>query len=238
MLPRSPINTKAIQKLLADVPRTYEMVNHTLTLGLDLHWRRRAAKLAARAGAGDWVDMCTGTGELAHHLDQLACAQTRVLGLDLSAPMLSEAIRKRPPGRLAFAASDVRALPLPDCSVDLITMSFATRNLNYNRENLERTFREYHRVLKPGGRFVNLETSQPQAAFIRNTFHLYVRLFVKVVGTVISGSHSAYGYLAHTIPRFYPADQLAEILRAAGFSDVSYETHLLGVVAIHAARRA
>jgi demethylmenaquinone methyltransferase/2-methoxy-6-polyprenyl-1,4-benzoquinol methylase len=116
-------------------------------------------------------------------------------------------------------------------------MSFATRNVNLNREVLLRAFAELHRVLKPGGLFVNLETSQPDSAFIRKCFHLYVKLLVKPVGRLISGSNVAYAYLSRTIPRFYAAEELASIMREAGFSEVYFRRLLLGAAAIHEARK-
>jgi demethylmenaquinone methyltransferase/2-methoxy-6-polyprenyl-1,4-benzoquinol methylase len=95
--------------------------------------------------------------------------------------------------------------------------------------------REFHRILKPGGRFVNLETSQPSSRLIRRIYHLYVRLTVKRLGSRISGSKAGYAYLAQTIPRFYNAGELAEIIRQAGFSRVSIHSMLFGAAAIHKA---
>jgi demethylmenaquinone methyltransferase/2-methoxy-6-polyprenyl-1,4-benzoquinol methylase len=92
-------------------------------------------------------------------------------------------------------------------------------------------------VLKPGGLFVNLETSQPTSAFVRKCFHLYVGLLVKPVGSLISGSRVAYAYLSRTIPRFYCPEDLAEIMREAGFGDVRFRRLLLGAAAIHRARK-
>jgi demethylmenaquinone methyltransferase/2-methoxy-6-polyprenyl-1,4-benzoquinol methylase len=93
--------------------------------------------------------------------------------------------------------------------------------------------REFNRVLKPGGRFVNLETSQPASGAFRWLFHLYVKLFVKPVGSLISGSKAGYGYLANTIPRFYRAEQLAAIMEEAGFTISGVRRLTLGAAAIH-----
>ena len=102
---------------------------------------------------------------------------------------------------------------------------------------MEQCFCEFYRILKPGGRFINLETSQPSYLPIRRLFHFYVRLCVKPVGGRISGSYKAYTYLAHTIPRFYPPEELSDIMCRAGFKDVTYSKLLFGVAAIHQGRK-
>jgi demethylmenaquinone methyltransferase/2-methoxy-6-polyprenyl-1,4-benzoquinol methylase len=124
-------------------------------------------------------------------------------------------------------------LPFADQSLDLITISFATRNINLSKDTLIQTFAEFHRVLRPGGRFVNLETSQPTSSIVRRGFHLYIKLFVRSIGAFISGSRAGYAYLAHTMPRFYPAEELADLMRQAGFHQVTYQKMFLGVAAIH-----
>jgi ubiquinone/menaquinone biosynthesis C-methylase UbiE len=82
---------------------------------------------------------------------------------------------------------------------------------------------------------VNVETSQPPSPLIRKCFHTYIRLFVKAIGSRVSGSGTAYAYLARTIPRFYSAEELADIMREAGFGKVTFRRCLFGVVAIHQA---
>ncbi|MBA4387060.1 MAG: dimethylmenaquinone methyltransferase [Verrucomicrobia bacterium] len=226
-----------VKNVFSEVPATYELVNHILTLGMDVAWRRRAAQLAAASRGGLWVDMCTGTGEMAVLLSRLAPDGTEVRGVDFSLAMLAEARRKPGAKRVGFIAADIAALPFQDQSADVITMSFATRNINLDREALGRRFAELHRVLKPGGCFINLETSQPPSAFVKRLFHLYVKLFVRQIGGRISGSRTAYAYLSSTIPRFYPAEVLSDILRQAGFGEVTFQRLLLGAAAIHRARR-
>ena len=214
---------------------TYELVNHILTLGHDAPWRRKAAKIAAASGGTQWADMCTGTGEMAVCLSRLAPPETTVYAVDLSAPMLNVA-RKKPEARnISFVVSDVKALEFSDDSLDLITIAFATRNINLSREALIQTFAEFRRVLKPGGRFINLETSQPSSRLFRWIFHTYVKLVVKPVGGLISGSYTGYAYLKHTIPHFYPPEALSDIMRQAGFKNVTYRKLLFGIGAIHQA---
>ena len=225
--------TSFIQRIFSQVPATYELVNHVLTFGLDTVWRKRAARIAALVDGGQWADMCTGTGEMAVYLSRLAPKGTEIYAIDFSPFMLEEARKKPEAEYIRFVCSDVKALPFPDENFDLITISFATRNVNLNREVLVRSFAEFHRVLKQKGRFVNLETSRPSFWPIRKCVDLYIKLFVKLAGSRISGSRAAYAYLARTIPRFYPPEELADIMRQAGFEKVTFQRHLFGVTAIH-----
>ena len=182
--------------------------------------------------------MCTGTGEMAVYLKRLAPEETRVRGVDMSGAMLAEARGKPEAESIDFVRAGIIDLPFPDESIDLVTMSFATRNVNLSKEVLVRAFAELHRVLKPGGLFVNLETSQPPSAFVRKCFHLFVSLLVRPVGSLISGSSVAYAYLSRTIPRFYTAEDLAGIMSEAGFDGVCFRRLFLGAAAIHQARKA
>jgi len=225
---------KFIQEIFSsEVPATYERVNHFLTFGYDMLWRRRAARIAAAAGGTKWVDMCTGTGEMAVCLSRLAPPGTTVHAVDFSSSMMAVAMKKPEASNIKFIVSDVKALAFPDNSFDLVTISFATRNIDLNRDVLTKTFAEFYRVLKAGGRFINLETSQPSSRLTRLLFHTYVKLFVKPVGGLISGSCRGYAYLKHSIPRFYQPEELRDIIRKAGFKNVTYRKLLFGAAAIH-----
>ena len=229
-----PATASSVQKVFSEqVSATYELVNHILTLGHDALWRRRAARIAAASGGTQWADMCTGTGEMAVYLSRLAPPETTVHAVDFSLPMIEVARKKPEAQNITFVVSDVKALEFPDDSLDVITIAFATRNINLNRDALVKTFAEFYRVLRPGGRFVNLETSQPSSRLIRRLFHAHVKLFVKPVGGLVSGSYKAYAYLKHTIPRFYPPEELSDIMCQAGFKDVTYQKLMFGIAAIH-----
>ena len=226
-----------IESMFAEVPATYELVNHVLTFGLDIVWRRKAARVAARAGGDQWADMCTGTGEMAVYLSRLAPQGTEVYAVDFCEGMMETARRKPNAEHIHFVTADIKDLPFDDETFDLITMSFATRNINVSREILIQSFAEHCRVLKPGGRFVSLETSRPPFLPIRKGFDLYVKLFVEQIGGRISGCRRAYAYLAGTIPRFYPAEELADIMQQAGFEEVTFQRLLFGAAAIHQAEK-
>lgn len=228
-------NTNFVKRIFSEVPETYEITNHVLTLGFDILWRKRAAGIAAGHGGKSWVDMCTGTGETAAYLSRSAPEGTKVMAVDFSPEMLVEARKKPEAKQIEFITSDIKELPFPDASIDVISISFATRNINLNKDILIKSFKEFYRVLKPGGLFVNLETSQPSFILIRKLFHLYIKLFVKHVGSRISGSKAGYSYLSKTIPKFYSAPELVDILKVAGFQEVTFQQMLFGVAAIHQA---
>ena len=149
--------------------------------------------------------------------------------------MLSRAREKNSKRNILFVEAEAKYLPFPDETFDLITISFATRNINPNQEYLASHLREFHRVLKRGGRFVNLETSQPPLQLVRKLFHLYIKLTVKPIGFLISGSRAGYSYLYYTIPRFYSAEDFSSLLYQAGFNRVDWRRFFLGVSAIHVA---
>ena len=224
-----------IQKLYTQIPFTYELVNHILTFGLDIGWRKKAVKKANTDRGQRWLDVCTGTGETGSHLSRISKNGNQVFATDFSLPMISLAKNKPENKQIKFSISEIKNLPFSDNTFDLITISFATRNINTNRLDLIQGFCEIKRVLKSGGRFINLETSQPKNVLIRLLFHWYVKIFIRPIGTGISGSKSAYAYLASTIPKFYNAEELKQILTESGFQTIEYDNMLFGAAAIHSA---
>ncbi len=229
---------QGIEQIFSRIPRTYEQINHILTCGFDNPVRRYTAKLAVARQTktrARWLDVCTGTGEMAHHLAQHAGGDTMVMAADFALPMLRYAAAKPGAKKVGLTQAEAARLPFLDNTLDLITISFATRNINTTYQGLLDCLREFYRVLKPGGRFINLETSQPTSLVLRKLFHQYVKTLVKPIGSAISGSSQAYTYLARTIPRFYNADEYARIIGRAGFGECRYKILLGGTAAIHQA---
>lgn len=233
----SKIMRKGIQKIYTEVAETYESINHVLTFGLDILWRKKALRNIRPAKDQLWLDVCSGTGEMTRNLSEKADASTIIHSVDFSFPMLSRATKKKYKNAVYFSIADVAHLPFPDATFDLIAISFSIRNLNLNRDELMLHLKEFYRILKPGGQFINLETSQPSSKFLRKIFHIYIQKIVRPVGSLLSGSKAGYGYLAYTVPRFYPPEELASLILEAGFSKVKFHPTFLRLAAIHCAKK-
>ena len=198
---------------------------------------KKAARIAVHEGGTLWLDVCTGTGEMARYLSDFSADDVNIFAVDFSLPMLKRINDKRKESNIIPIIAEAGLLPLPDNSLDLVTISFATRNLNPRKEIMETYIGEFNRVLKPGGHFVNIETSQPSSKMIRKLFHFYIDKVVKSLGWFLSGSKAGYRYLSFTIPRFYAAEEFAQILSESGFAEVEYRQLFLGVSAIHVAKK-
>jgi demethylmenaquinone methyltransferase/2-methoxy-6-polyprenyl-1,4-benzoquinol methylase len=231
---------KAIQKFYSRIWGPYELINTILTWGLDACWRRKAVKLAIERSDNPerFLDICSGTGQTALNLAKHLPSTAQIFAADFSHQMLKTAAEKagqKGLKNISFTLTDALDLPFENNFFDMITITFATRNLNAKPGHLLKAFREFHRVLKPGGSFLNLETSQPPIPMIRRLFHLYVKLTVKPLGRLISGSGPSYAYLSSSIRAFYPGRELEAILYKAGFETVEYKNLLFGAAALHRA---
>jgi demethylmenaquinone methyltransferase / 2-methoxy-6-polyprenyl-1,4-benzoquinol methylase len=224
---------RPLQKMFMAVPPSYDFLNRLLTLHMDEVWRRHAARLILKENPSTVLDLCTGTGDLALHIRKKSGDQTEVLALDYSTPMLDIArkkAQKRKLGNIEFIQGDAAEMPFADGSLDAIGIAFAFRNLTFKNPDRDRFLIEILRVLKAGGRFVAVETSQPANTAMRFLFRTYMRVITKPIGGLLSGHRGAYHYLAHSAINYYSAPELKQILLTAGFSEVNYH-HLLGGVA-------
>ena len=214
----------------------YSKANTFLTLGLDLYWRAAAAGIAAAAapGAASALDACCGTGDFSLSLKKAFGARLRLTGADLSAAMLSAARAKLPDSE--FVLAEMKELPFPDGSFDLVTIAFASRNLNIDREKLLAALREFRRVLKPGGLFLNLETTRPGNPVLWFLMKFYVRTLIGLLNVLSPKSRSSYDFLKDTIMGFYGAEEFSALLAEAGFRSVSGRHLFPGAVAVHTAK--
>jgi demethylmenaquinone methyltransferase/2-methoxy-6-polyprenyl-1,4-benzoquinol methylase len=233
MTPRDEETARSIRRMFAAVARRYDFLNHLLSFNADRSWRRRAVErvspILCRPGARV-LDLCCGTGDLLLALE--ARSGSPVWGADFCHPMLLIA-RHKSPVCVLFEADALR-LPLPDSSLDLVTAAFGFRNLASYSEGLD----ELLRVLRPGGMVAILEFSQPPGRLFPVLYGFYSRRILPLLGGAVSGCGGAYTYLPESVRRFPSADDLARDMRAAGFSDVSYERMTGGIVALHTGRRA
>jgi demethylmenaquinone methyltransferase/2-methoxy-6-polyprenyl-1,4-benzoquinol methylase len=223
------------------VPPRYDLVNHVITLGQDSHWRRLAAMACLEGDPARILDLGCGTGDLALNIAWLAAGETEITGLDYSLPMLERAKIKAEKagagGKVTFIHGEATSIPFPDGHFDAVGISFAFRNLTYQNPVRPLHLAEVLRVLKPGGKYVIVESSQPQNSFIRACFHLYLRAFVKTAGILLSGNRSAYRYLAESAAYYHTPGEVREMLLQAGFRQVTYRPLFLGAAGIHVATK-
>ena len=208
----------------------YDTANSLFSLDRDRAWRRRAATLTRLKPGQTVLDLCTGTGKLAHELVPLVRPGGRVIGIDFSPGML-ELARAREPD-VEFRQADVSRLTEADASVDAVTIGFGLRNL----VNRDAALREMRRVLRPGGRLVVLEFAPPTGPLMA-AYRFYLgRVMPAVVRLSSTSESNAYRYLAETVSSFPQPAALAGDLEAIGF-ELEVQRMTIGIVAFHVAVR-
>jgi len=216
-----------VREMFDRISPAYDRMNRVMSAGMDGAWRSRAVRCAGLAPGGSAIDVCCGTGDMAIELLDAVSTRGRVVGLDFSERMIEAARAKS--SQVEWVCGDALALPFADGEFDAATVGFGVRNL----PDIERGFREMARVVRGGGRVVCLELTEPPrlvAPFAR----LWTDRAVPLLGRLIARETDAYRYLPASVHRFPPADELAEIMRAAGLERVAYKRLSGGAVALHA----
>jgi len=235
-IPESPL---PLYGMFTAVPPRYDLINSIITLGMDKRWRRLAALACLKNKPKRILDLGCGTGDLSITIVRLAEKDVAITGLDYSRPMLEKARQKAQQAgftqQMNFIHGEATRIPFHDAHFDCVGISFAFRNLTYKNPLGPPHLAEVFRVLKPGGRYVIVESSQPENRVIRAFFHLYLRAYVAPVGQMLSGNKGAYGYLAESARRYYAPEEVRKMLLAAGFHDVLYIPLFFGAAGVHIA---
>lgn len=224
-----------IEAMFGDIAPHYDLMNHLMTLGLDIRWRRMASCEASLAPEGSVLDACCGTGDLAFSLVE-SYPGCSVIGLDLTPTMVTRAREKAAarerrglPVPKDFVVGDLLELPFPDASFAAVTVGWGVRNV----PNVRRAFCEMTRVVRPGGRVVCLESTQPHEGVGRRFHDVWLGRVVPLLGRLVTGDRSAYSYLPASVATFPRAAELARIMADAGLVKVRYRRLGLGAVALH-----
>lgn len=226
--------TDRVAGIFGRIADSYDSFNLLSSMGIDRTWRKAAVRAAKLTTGMRVLDLCAGTGDLSIALARTGLPR-EVVGTDFSPEMLAVAERKVEEfqgSAISFSVADAQQLPFADNSFDVVTVAFGVRNLPDRMAN----FREVHRVLKPGGRYVILEFSRPPFGPWRGVYHFYLRNVIPTLGGMLSGGdRESFQYLNDSILRFPDQPKLASELRSAGFCAIDWANHTGGIVAIHTA---
>lgn len=201
--------------MFARIAGVYDLLNRTLSLGIDQRWRKRMLRAAGEVRGRDVLDVCCGTGDVAL---LFAAEGAEVVGVDFTAPMLSQAVRKaeRSGSQAVFVRGDAMRLPAADRSCDVATIAFGIRNV----ADREGALRELARVVRPGGRVVVLEFSMPPGAVLGRLYRLYFTRILPAIGRLVSKDRDAYEYLPRTVLAWPAPEQFAREMRGAGLEEI------------------
>ncbi len=209
----------------------YDLLNHVLSCNVDRTWWWRTARrfrhILARPEA-KVLDICCGTGDMTMALLRRRPADAEpAIAADFSQEMLARARKKLAGRRVTIVEADALRLPMADGSLDLITTAFGFRNL----ANYEAGLREFSRVLAPGGELGILDFSEP-GGWMGRVFGFYFRHLLPMIGSWISRDSGAYGYLPDSVERFPRPPAMLELMRGAGFVDVSWTPYSFGIAGL------
>ena len=226
-------DAKKVAQMFSSIADRYDLLNHVLSLGLDIGWRKKVAEETGNVECHRILDVCTGTGDMAIELCRFWRGKAHIDGLDFSGELIAvgrQKIRKAHlTDKITLREGNAEKLPYKDEQFDAITITFGLRNINDRNKAL----REFHRVTKPGGCFVCLEFSQPTNPFFSRSYSFYLLKVVPLVSKILGSDPGAYQYLGNTIKDFPPPPELVSLIASAGWQDVIYKKLAGGIVAIH-----
>ena len=213
------------------IARRYDLLNHLLSGGVDVYWRRRALYAARDKRPQRVLDLATGTGDFALAVARLGPQQ--VVGIDMAIEMLrlgaAKVAAKGLSARVELLVGDAEQLPFQEATFDMVTGAFGVRNFGHIPSGLA----EAYRVLKPGGQLLVLDFCEPTAPLFRQLYLFYFHKVLPLIGGLISGQRRAYAYLPRSVGTFPQGQAFVELLVAAGFSQTHYTPMTLGIAAVY-----
>ena len=208
------------------------MLNRMLSFGIDKYWRKKLIKSMNIRNGQHILDIATGTGDVAFSINKKY--DVTIIGVDISKKMLEVAQTKLDKikatnTKIEFLHGDAENLPMGDNSYDHICISFGFRNLG----NYDQALKEFHRVLKPGGRIMVLEFSHIPNDLLQWFYDKYSFNVIPRLGQIIASDRSSYQYLVESIRKFPKQESFMKLVNAAGFENTKYRNLTMGVACLH-----
>ena len=220
-----------VAKMFNNISRRYDLLNHLLSFGIDIVWRKKAIKMLKPQNPELILDIATGTADFA--IEALALNPQKIIGVDISEGMLAVGRKKiakmELDDKIELQLGDSEKLLFSDNKFDAIIVSFGVRNF----ENLEKGLEDMYRVLKPGGTTVIVEFSKPGVFPFKQLYNFYFKYVLPSIGKVISKDNSAYSYLPESVQAFPYGDKFLEVLNKIGYKNTVCRPLTFGISSIY-----
>jgi len=233
----TPYQNKAAKKeqvadMFNNISKTYDFLNHFLSLGIDIIWRKKAINELKANQPKLILDVATGTGDFAFEALSILKPE-KIIGVDISQGMLDIAKRKIAKrglqSQFEVKLGDSEKLPFEAGQFDAVTVAYGVRNF----EDLQKGLNDIHRVLKPGGRAVILEFSKPKAFPIKQLYNFYFNYITPGIGKLFSKDARAYSYLPESVAAFPDGNAFTAQMQKAGFSNTKCRPLAFGICSIY-----
>ena len=220
-----------VADMFNNISKRYDLLNHVLSLGIDITWRKKAIKMLKKDQPKLILDIATGTGDFA--IEALALNPDKVIGVDISEGMLAEGRKKlnkrKLDDRIELQLGDSEKLLFEENKFDAVIVSFGVRNF----ETLEKGLADMYRVLKPGGKTVIVEFSKPKKFPLKQAYNVYFKYILPQIGKVVSKDNAAYTYLPESVQAFPDGEDFLRILEKVGFKNTTCKLLTFGISSIY-----
>ena len=224
-----------VAKMFNSISGRYDFLNHFLSLGIDIRWRKKAIQLLKPYSPKTILDVATGTADFA--IEAISLNPTKIVGVDISEGMLKVGKGKIEAlglgGTITLELADSENLPFADNFFDAAIVAFGVRNF----ENLDKGLKEMYRVIKPDGRLVVLEFSKPTVFPMKQLYNIYFNFILPLVGKLISGNKAAYTYLPESVRAFPDGHDFLLCLSKAGFKSPLCSPLTFGISSLYSAQK-
>ncbi|MBI4533467.1 MAG: bifunctional demethylmenaquinone methyltransferase/2-methoxy-6-polyprenyl-1,4-benzoquinol methylase UbiE [Candidatus Melainabacteria bacterium] len=232
-LPTSQEKANFVHNQFERIARRYNLTNDVISLGMHRFWKEKAISQLDLRADGTYLDVCCGTGDLALRIARQLGPNGRVVGIDFSSSMLDiaaqQARERAVEAAVEFVKGDAQNLPFPAHYFDGAVISFGLRNLT----DLVQGIKEMARVVKPGGRVVNLDLGHPSLPLFTPLYQAYFSYIVPILGAILQSNRQAYTYLPQSLKTYPNSQEIANIFRSSGLKDIAFHQLALGSVALH-----